>query len=66
MGKLNAILVGQTLLSVNGIPVNGGQMENGKEALEFLSDAANFPVRYFDLTETKHDDRVISFKNTCI
>lgn len=43
---LRFFAVGQTLLSVNGVPVTGGQMENGKDALEFLDDVVNFPVKY--------------------
>jgi len=43
-GQKEGICMGQTLLSVNGVPVTGGQMENGKDAVEFLDDVANFPV----------------------
>jgi len=43
-GQRDGICIGQTLLSINGTLVNGGQMESGPDALEYLDTAANFPV----------------------
>jgi len=43
-GQKDGICSGQTLLSINSIPVTGGQMEDGKDVMEFLDDVANFPV----------------------
>lgn len=37
-------LVGHVLLAINGIPVSGKKLEDGKDALDMLNDAANYPL----------------------
>lgn len=37
--------VGHVLYSINGSPVNGVVMDNGKEIKEFLENKENFPVQ---------------------
>lgn len=38
------IVVGHVLTAVNGGPVVGSELENGKDVFEFLEQAENFPV----------------------
>jgi hypothetical protein len=39
-------LAGQTLLSINSRPVSGSELEDGTDAVEYLADEKNFPLRY--------------------
>lgn len=43
-GQKDGIHVGHTLLAVNGIPLNGNVLEDGREVLAVLSDELNFPI----------------------
>lgn len=43
-GQRDGIKVGQTLLAINGLSVTGRQMDDGKDALDFLADPQNYPV----------------------
>ena len=36
--------VGHTLLSINGIPAEGKQLQDGRDILEVLSREENFPI----------------------
>lgn len=38
------LLVGHVLLAVNGVPVSGRKLEDGKDALEMLDDSSNYPL----------------------
>lgn len=38
------LLVGHTLTAVNGQPVNGRELSDGKDVMTFLEQEANFPV----------------------
>lgn len=43
-GQKDGIHAGNTLLAVNGVPVNGTTMEGGKDVIQLLSDEANYPI----------------------
>lgn len=43
-GQRDGIYVGHHLIAVNGVPVNGQVLEDGKEVKEFLENPENFPV----------------------
>jgi len=36
--------VGHVLLAINGVPVSGRKLEDGKDAIEMLDDATNYPL----------------------
>lgn len=40
----SVFLVGHVLLAINGIPVFGRKLEDGKDALEMLEDSTNYPL----------------------
>lgn len=41
---LFSFLVGHALLAINGIPVTGTQLDDGRDAFEVLSNAENYPL----------------------
>ncbi|UYV71508.1 TRAPPC4, partial [Cordylochernes scorpioides] len=43
-GKKGTIKIGHVVLAVNGAPVQGTQMEDGAEVMEYLKESTNFPV----------------------
>ncbi|XP_059485457.1 trafficking protein particle complex subunit 4 [Neocloeon triangulifer] len=43
-GQRDGIMVGHQLLAINGILITGRQLEDGKDALEFLENPENYPV----------------------
>ncbi|XP_041728006.1 trafficking protein particle complex subunit 4 [Coregonus clupeaformis] len=43
-GQRDGIRVGHTLLSINGVDVNGKFTADGKEIIEYLKDSTNYPV----------------------
>lgn len=43
-GQKDGIQPGHTLLAVNGIPLNGNVLEDGREVISVLGDQSNFPI----------------------
>jgi len=39
-----ASLVGHVLLAINGIPISGKKLDDGKDAFEMLDNATNYPL----------------------
>uniref|UniRef100_R4FN66 Trafficking protein particle complex subunit n=1 Tax=Rhodnius prolixus TaxID=13249 RepID=R4FN66_RHOPR len=43
-GQHDGIMVGHTLMAVNGITVSGTQLDDGRDALEVIEDKSNYPL----------------------
>lgn len=43
-GQRDGIMVGHVLISVNGIPVTGRQLDDGRDVFEILENEENFPL----------------------
>lgn len=43
-GQKDGITVGHVLIAVNGIPVTGVQMDDGRDAMEVIENPANYPL----------------------
>ncbi len=43
-GQRDGIQMGHTLLTINGVPVNGNVCEDGKDVLTVLADETNYPI----------------------
>ncbi|XP_077993374.1 trafficking protein particle complex subunit 4-like [Glandiceps talaboti] len=43
-GQRDGIKVGHTLLAINGDTVNGRSLEDGRDVLEVIADAENYPI----------------------
>ncbi|XP_027849632.1 trafficking protein particle complex subunit 4 [Aphis gossypii] len=43
-GQRDNIKVGHVLLAINGVPVSGRKLEDGKDAIDMLNDATNYPL----------------------
>ncbi|XP_014276698.1 trafficking protein particle complex subunit 4 [Halyomorpha halys] len=43
-GQKDGITVGHVLIAVNGIPVTGVQMDDGRDALEVINNPGNYPL----------------------
>lgn len=66
-GQKDGVSVGQILLSVNGRPVVGSQLEDGTVVQEFLDNSSNFPATLkFGKQKLTTNDKIvlgIIFKN---
>lgn len=43
-GQRDGIIVGHVLMSVNGVTVNGQQLDDGRDVLKLLEDPENYPL----------------------
>ncbi|XP_054259991.1 trafficking protein particle complex subunit 4 [Macrosteles quadrilineatus] len=44
-GQRDGIMVGHVLIAVNGIPVTGKQLDDGRDALEIIENKDSYPLR---------------------